>query len=282
MRIGFYTTPNLLGSDSGDTRYLYEGLRKRFDVSAYAEADVALCTADDVVFLRFTVPIRRAFLREFAAVHDKLIINDPVAQLRYGSKRNLLEFPELTAPTIVSDSSETIRRFAEDHGTIVLKPLDRHVGTGVTRIEVGTATDAGWEAFIAGYIAEYGTPIVQRYLECAEEAGDKRINVFGYEAISAVRTLPAEGSFLSHRALGGTELPATITREDEAILAEVIPFLRKHRIWSAGLDVIGSNLSELNVVNPSMVWRADTANGNSRGLDRVIATLEEYEEARAA
>ena len=55
-----------------------------------------------MVFSRFPLPRQRPFLEKLALIGDKLIVNDAGAQLKFGSKRNLLEFPTLTAPTMIS------------------------------------------------------------------------------------------------------------------------------------------------------------------------------------
>ncbi|MDX1576966.1 MAG: hypothetical protein R3266_00710 [Gemmatimonadota bacterium] len=282
MRIGVFTKPEFLEAESGDTRYLVERLPDRFDVSVYFEEDVRLCAGDDVVFSRFGIPMRRPFLRRLATVDGPLMINDPTARLRFGTKRNLLEFPDLTARTIVPGSADEVRAFAREEGRVVLKPLERHAGEGVIRLDPGRTERPDWDRFYADYVKTYGGAVAQAYLEEVVEVGDKRINVFGYEAVNAILTIPAEGSFLGHRLFGGTEVPATIEKRDEELLARVIPFLREHGIWWAGLDVIGSKLSELNIVSPSMVWRADIVNGDTRGLEGIIAKLETFGAARVA
>ena len=46
-------------------------------------------------------------------------------------------------------------------------------------------------AVVERHILRYGTPVVQPYIEQVREWGDKRINVFAYEVVSVVHTLPA-------------------------------------------------------------------------------------------
>ncbi|MBT8489367.1 MAG: glutathione synthase, partial [Gemmatimonadetes bacterium] len=105
---------------------------------------------------------------------------------------------------------------------------------------------------------------------------DKRINVFGFEVISAVTTRPAEGSFICHESSGGTAHADEISARDEHIVSEVLPFLREHDIWWAGIDVIGPYLGEINITTPTMIRRADEAHGSTRGRDLVVRRLAEF------
>ena len=277
MKVAFYTAPFLLTSEQGDTGYIYEALARHFDVTLHSQPDASLCRDAHVVFCRFPLPLDRQFLRQLVPLSDKLIINNPAAQLRYGTKRHLLLFPELTAPTMITASVPDIRRFALQYGPVVFKPLDRHMGKGVIRIDVAAKTDGELERLVSDYVDEYGTPAVQQYIDCVTEVGDKRIIIFRFDPISAVTTMPAAGSFICHESSGGSAFPAEITARDAEIVDAVMPFLRRNEIWWAAVDVIGTYLGEVNICTPSMMWRADRAHGSTRGSDAVIRKLKEHQ-----
>jgi glutathione synthase len=283
MRISFYADRQRVSGAGGDTSYLFDALTEYFDVTLHSEPDAELCRRADVVFVRFSRsrPTPARFLRELGGHKDKLFINPPESLLALASKRHLLIFPHLTLPTIITRSRPSILRFARRHGVIVLKPLDSHSGKGVVKIDCTSKSDAEIWAAVTERIEQHGTPVVQAYVDRVREWGDKRVNVFAYEAISAVRTLPAEGSFICHRSAGGRELAAGLSDRDLEIVNEVIPFLRRHQIWWAGIDIIGPYLGEINVFSPMMIRRADEAHGTTCGKRAVVRLLNRYAKRHA-
>ena len=276
MKIAFFTAPHLLQSDTSDTRYVYESLRPIFETNVFDRPEAELCHDSQVVFTRFPLPLERPFLEDLTQYRDKLIVNDPRTQLSH-SKRHLLAFDPVVAPTIITSSHHAIREFAQEHKTVVFKPLDKHKGVGIKRFEWQQLTTDDGALIIERYVAEYGTPVVQRYIADVTRVGDKRINIIAYEPVSAVVTHPAPGSFICHEAAGGSAYPATITTRDSEIIDLVTPFLRDRGIFWAALDIIGPYLGEINLLTPAMVLRADRAHRNRRGADAIVAALQRYE-----
>jgi hypothetical protein len=76
--------------------------------------------------------------------------------------------------------------------------------------------------------------------------------------------------------LGGREVAAQLSDQDLAIVNEVIPFLRRHRIWWAGIDIVGPYLGEINLSSPMMIRRADEAHGTDIGKRAVVRLLHQY------
>jgi glutathione synthase len=278
MRIGIYTNSDTLQIEDSSTRYLYEALRSPFDVTLYSERDAGLCEGDDVVFCRFRRPLDLEFVASLKRYRDKLIINDPTAQLLYQSKRNLLPFPDLTPPTAVLDSTANGLRWVRDFDAVVLKPIDGHRGEGIVRVDVHGVAEAELRHEIEKVLSRNGgTVLAQQYIHGVEELGDKRINVFGFEPISAIVRYPPPGSFICNIACGGTAEPADITEADRKILDRVIPFLAEQGLWWAAIDVIGPYLTELNIATPCAIWDADVAHGDERGSEAFVARLSEFQ-----
>ncbi len=279
MRIAIYADRDHFARfEGGDTSYLHDALSSCFDVSLHWSPDANLSRSADVVFVRFprARPAPIQFLRDLRVRCNKLIINSPETLQRFRSKHHLRLFPDLTVPTIITRSHETILRFARKHGVIVLKPLEGHGGEGIVRIDYDAEGKSGLRDLVEEHTVRYGTPVVQPFIERIREWGDKRINVFAHEPISAVRTLPAADSFICHRSAGGREVPTEVSNGDTAILDRILPFLRENHIWWAGIDVIGPYLGEINVASPMMIRRADEAHGDTRGIDAVVTHLRRH------
>lgn len=278
MRISIYADRAQIHSSSGDTSYLLDALDACFDLALHTEPDPEACRQADVIFVRFSRsrPPPTRFLQDLRGHKDTLFVNPPESLLSFASKRHLLLFPHLTVPTVITRSRPRILRFARRHGVIVLKPLNGHSGKGIIRIDCASKGDDEAWAAVRDHIDRIGTPVVQAYVDQVREWGDKRVNIVAYEPISAVRTLPGDDSFICHRSVGGREVPAQLSAQDLAILNEVIPFLRSHRIWWAGIDIVGPYLGEINLSSPMMIRRADEANRTTMGKRSVIRLLHQY------
>jgi len=278
MRISIYANRAQMHSPSGDTSYLLDALDACFDVTLHMEPDPDACGQADVVFVRFSRSgaTPTGFLRDLRGHKGTLFVNPPDSLLAFASKRHLLLFPHLTVPTIITRSRPLILRFARRYGVIVLKPLHGHSGKGIIKVDCSSKGDGETWAAVRDHIDRIGTPVVQAYVDRVCEWGDKRVNVFAYEPISAVRTLPADDSFICHRSLGGREVAAQLSDRDLTIVNEVIPFLRRHGIWWAGIDIVGPYLGEINLSSPMMIRRADEANGTDIGKRSVVRLLHQY------
>ncbi|MEY3944104.1 MAG: Glutathione synthetase, partial [Pseudomonadota bacterium] len=104
------------------------------------------------------------------------VFNSPAALRDHPEKLAILEFPQFTAPTLVTRSEADIRNFHAEHGEIILKPLDGMGGMGIFKI--------GNDGLNLGAIIETlnqggaQTVMVQKYLPQISE-GDKRVLVIG-------------------------------------------------------------------------------------------------------
>jgi glutathione synthetase len=277
VRIAFYTTPDVLANATSDTRYIHEELVGRFDVSVHSSPDPGLCRDADVVFCRFRLPLRSDFLRALAPFEqEKLIVNRPSGQLALHSKRHLLRFPALTPPTIVTCDPVRIRSFAREHGTVVLKPLFGHHGVGVVRLHTPTASDGAFDCWMSDYVREHGTPLVQRYVQEIHTLGCKRINIVAGRPVSARVATPADGTFICHDHHGAVWSPTELDDRDHAVMDAVLPVLRSHGIWLAGIDTLGPYLGEVNVATPNTLQKTDSLHGYRRGIEAVLEGLEAH------
>jgi glutathione synthase len=96
----------------------------------------------DVVLMRKDPPVDQQFLYdtmvlEAAQRHGVQVINDPRALRDCNEKVFALHFPQCMAPTLVARDPVELRRFVDEHGEAVLKPLDGMGGRGIFRVRSG-------------------------------------------------------------------------------------------------------------------------------------------------
>ena len=185
-----------------------------------------------------------AAVREGAKVR-----NAPSAIRNHSEKVSILEFPELTAPTIIATEKSVFQNFHQKHQDIILKPLDGMGGAGVFRI-TENAMNLG---SVVEVLSNNGQrPIMaQKFLpEIAQ--GDKRILIIGGQVVPyAVARIPQDGEVRGNMAAGGKAVAQEMSESDWRIANTLAPILWQRGILLAGIDIIGSCLTEINVTSPT-------------------------------
>lgn len=214
----------------------------------------------DVVFMRKDPPVDAEYvystqILEFAARQGTLVVNRPSSLRNFNEKLFAAQFPDLMPATLVTRREEELRRFLAEHQDVVLKPLGGMGGQSIFRLRAGDANIGVTIETLTARGAQFA--MAQRFLpEIAE--GDKRILMIDGEPVPyALARIPAEGETRGNLAAGGHGEGRTLTAADRAICARVGPVLHAHGILFAGLDVIGSCLTEINITSPTCIRELD-------------------------
>ncbi|MEK8032229.1 glutathione synthase [Ideonella sp. DXS29W] len=177
------------------------------------------------------------------------VFNSPKALRDHPEKLAILEFPEFIAPTLVTRSAADVRRFHDEHRDIILKPLDGMGGMGIFRVK-----DDGLNL---GSIIETlnrdgaQTVMVQKYLP-AITAGDKRVLVIGGRPVPySLARIPQGSEIRGNLAAGGKGVAQPLSERDREIAETIGPQLAARGLLLIGLDVIGDQLTEINVTSPT-------------------------------
>ena len=177
------------------------------------------------------------------------VFNSPAALRDHPEKLAILEFPQFTAPTLVTRSEADIREFHAKHGDIILKPLDGMGGMGIFKV--------GADGLNLGAIIETlnqggaQTVMVQKYLPQIKE-GDKRVLLIGGQPVPyALARIPQGSEVRGNLAAGGKGVAMPITEREREIAEALGPILIARGLLLVGLDVIGGHLTEINVTSPT-------------------------------
>lgn len=211
-------------------------------------------TAFDAVLMRKDPPfdaeyIYATHLLEQAEREGACVINRPRALRDHPEKLAIMEWPQYIAPTLVTRSAEAIRAFHAEHGDIILKPLDGMGGMGIFRL---TEKDPNIGSILETLMQlDSRTIMAQRYIPEIIH-GDKRILIIGGEVVPyALARIPQNGETRGNLAAGGRGVAQELSERDREIAETLAPELKRRGILLAGLDVIGSNLTEVNVTSPT-------------------------------
>ncbi len=214
--------------------------------TALTQFDAVIMRKDppvDVEFLYATHLLQRA--KDAGAK----IYNDPRALRDHNEKLAITEFPQYTAPTLVSRDPKLLRAFVQEHKLAIFKLLD---GMGGASIFQARHDDANLSVIIET-MNQFGTRSVmaQRYLpEIAQ--GDKRILLIGGQVVPfSLARIPKLGESRGNLAAGGTGHAQALSARDREIAEYLAPILWKRGLLLVGLDVIGDCLTEINVTSPT-------------------------------
>jgi glutathione synthase len=221
--------------------------------SVTATRDLVLADVD-AVLMRKDPPFDSEF---FYATHllsqaereGARVFNKPAALREHPEKLAILEFPEFIAPTLVTRDPAEVRAFHAEHRDIILKPLDGMGGMGIFRVK-----DDGLNlGAIVETLNKDGaqTVMVQRFIPAIAE-GDKRILVIGGQPVPfCLARIPQGGEVRGNLAAGGKGVARPLSPRDREIAEALGPILVKRGLMLVGLDVIGENLTEINVTSPT-------------------------------
>jgi glutathione synthase len=250
-------TPAELGWLEGEVRASAHLLAVRTDDHDWYEVRESgphPLTEFDAVLMRKDPPfdneyLYTTYLLEAARRAGCRVFNDPRALREHNEKFAITEFAEFTAPTIVTRDVQAIRAFARDHGEVVVKPLDGMGGQSIFRLAPGDPNTN----VILETITQLGarTVMAQRYLPAIKD-GDKRVLLIdGVPVPYALARIPKPGESRGNLAAGGTGRAQPLSDADRAIAEALGPVLAARGLLLVGLDVIGDQLTEVNVTSPT-------------------------------
>ena len=219
------------------------GEAKTVDLSTY-----------DVVHLRQDPPFDMGYITTthiLEQIHPKtLVVNNPREVRNAPEKFFVLNFPELTASTLITRDEKTVESFRAEKKDIIVKPLYGNGGAGVFRIK---EDDTNLSSLMEMLKEQSPEPfIVQEYLP-AVRAGDKRIILIDGEPVGAINRVPAANETRSNMHVGGRPEHIDLSERDKEICAAIGPELKKRGLIFVGIDVIGNVLTEINVTSPTGV-----------------------------
>jgi glutathione synthase len=218
----------------------------RSEVRALKEFDAVLMRKDPPFDSEY---FYATHLLEQAQREGTKVFNKPASLRDHPEKLAIMEFPQFVSPTLVTRQADEVRRFHQEHGDIILKPLDGMGGMGIFRV--------GPDGLNLGSIVETLngngaiTLMVQRYVPEISQ-GDKRVLVIGGKVVPfCLARIPQGSEIRGNLAVGGKGVAQPISERDREIAETIGPLLSQRGLLLIGLDVIGDCLTEINVTSPT-------------------------------
>ncbi|ASP38172.1 glutathione synthase [Bacterioplanes sanyensis] len=224
-----------------------------FERGEYREAPLADL---NILLMRKDPPfdsefIYSTYILERAEQEGVLVANKPQSLRDCNEKLFATAFPHLMTPTMVTRRADLLKAFHQQHQDVIFKPLDGMGGSSIFRLKpddpnvsviIETLTQNGGEQIMA-----------QRFIPDITD-GDKRILMINGEPVPyCLARIPASGETRGNLAAGGRGVTQPLSDENRALAEEIGPHLRERGLYFVGLDVIGNQLTEINVTSPTCV-----------------------------
>jgi len=216
----------------------------------------------DVILMRKDPPfdmefIYTTYILDRAESAGALIVNKPQALRDMNEKAYTAWFADCAPLTMITRSMVQMKEFLQEHGRIVVKPLDGMGGKSIFVVVDGdnnanvifeTLTDNGNRFAMAQvYIPEISD-------------GDKRILLIDGEAVPyALARIPPADDNRGNLVMGAAGEARELTERDRWICSQVGPVLKERGVIFAGIDVIGDFMTEVNVTSPTGIRELDSA-----------------------
>ena len=260
----FYYTPNKLILENGIV--FAKGFKlkvKRVKGDHFTlEKEILVNLNDfDVVWLRQDPPFDMGYIT-YTHMLDRLgsntlVVNDPFWVRNYPEKLLVLNFPDLTPPTVIARDITALKEFKEKHKDIIIKPLYGNGGAGVFRLGPDDKNISSLHELFSGINNE--PLITQKFLPDVSK-GDKRVILVDGEPVGAINRVPAKGETRSNMHVGGRPEKIKLSQRDLEICAKIGPLLKAKGQIFVGIDIIGNWLTEINVTSPTGIQELERFN----------------------
>lgn len=236
------------------------------------DVDVLLVRPDppfDTGYLHLT------YLLDFVAP-GVLQLNPATALRNFNEKLSTLRFSDLAPQTVTTGNHAALVAFLEEHGEIVIKPLDECSGRGIERVSKHDCNTADQiQTLLQSADGKPRIVTAQEFLTDVAR-GDKRVYLVGGEPVGLVNRIPKEGGWLGNIHQGAKCVATHLTRTEQAVITRIKPFLEEHGILLVGLDLIGGKITEINITSPSAVRQINEVTGeevHKKIIDLVLDRL---------
>ncbi len=264
----YITTPSdLCGSPAGVQAHARKvRVADRADWWQAEEEPLVALEEFDVVLMRKDPPVDMAYiaatwLLDQVRAAGVCVLNAPETLRNMNEKLSIVQFADLAPPLLVSARRDDLEGFLAEYNEIVIKPLDRMGGALVYRLR---REDADVDSIIESVTQQGTLPVMaQRFLPEVVE-GDRRLLLIDGELIPEVAVrIPKAGGFLANLAQGGTLRVEPADDRDREIAERLGAPLREAGVCFAGADVVGGQLTEINITSPTCIREVEAHTGQA-------------------
>ena len=215
----------------------------------------------NAIFIRQDPPFNMKYISNtylLSQLQNPVLINDPSEVRNFPEKHIMMNFPELTPPTLISSHIPSILAFIRLHKEVILKPAYGNGGIGIEKIKMN---QSNMKKFLTKYISKFqNNPVImQKFLKNFNK-GDKRIILVNGQVKGAVLRVPKKNSIKANFHAGGTAVKTTLSPREKQICSTIKSFLKTKKLSFVGIDVIDGYLTEINITSPTGIQEINRLN----------------------
>ncbi len=205
-------------------------------------------------FMRKDPPVDTNYLNALhllglAEIQGATIFNKPNAIKEFNEKVFATHFKEFTPRTLITSCVEKIIKFQANHEIIIVKPLDGMGGDSIYKME--NIEEENLDILLDMTEEETTQIVVQEFLPEIYKGDFRILVIHGKPFHKTLARIPQGESFKGNLAAGGKGVAMNINDNQIAIAEKVGEFLVSKGINFAGIDMIGSYLTEINITSPT-------------------------------
>ncbi|MGE0171566.1 MAG: hypothetical protein AB7T49_02225 [Oligoflexales bacterium] len=183
------------------------------------------------------------------------VLNSPTALRSLNEKLLILRFPHFCADALFSANPDQLLEFAErtPAADAILKPIDLFGGRGVLRLDLNkTPRKKIYETLVEETRSGTLHRLIQPFNPSIFD-GEVRAFYAGSEAIAWCLKKPRSGNFLANTREGATLHSFEPSKDLLTKTNHVAKALLKEGVYFVGFDVIGEEISEINITSPRLL-----------------------------
>lgn len=185
------------------------------------------------------------------------VMNSPSVLRDLNEKLAIFEYPDYCDQGLVTSDKEEVYKFIIDRcdGVGIIKPLTLFGGRGVEKLDLGDLEKNLALEQIKGF-TEGQLRLVQPFNSKIYE-GEVRVFSCCGEPVSWCIKKPAQGEYLANTSRGAVLEEYVPSAEERLMIETVSQDLMKRGVYLAGYDVIGGQISEINITSPRLLLAPD-------------------------
>ena len=257
---------------------IYKNKKNFFQLKKFRLLDLSKL---DAIFFRIDPPvndyyIHLTYLLDYLEENGVMVINSPQSIRDFNEKLLGSKLTPHQVPTLMTSNKSLIMNFIKTNKKVVIKPMNMMGGKEIYLI---SELDKNKSDIIKASTDNYSKNIiVQKYLKEIKN-GDTRILIYNGKVYEKVLVrYPPKNDFKANLMYGGKYIVKNINKKNLSHLKDVAIFLKSLRIYFAGVDMIGDNITEINITSPTGVKQIESKNPGLSKLiaDEFIMLLERY------
>jgi glutathione synthase len=199
------------------------------------------------------------------------VLNNPQMLRSFNEKLGTFQFAHWMLPSCVSANVRELLEFARKLTSefVIIKPLDLYGGRGIEKMP--RSNFATLHAKLEAMTSDNTTTVMIQPFDPAVFSGEIRAFTAGGEIIAWCKKVPAKDNFLANTGAGATLVGHFPTSQQKAAVEEISKKLLASGVFLTGIDLIGDQVSEINITSPRML----IANGDEKVSYEKIARLTE-------